>query len=650
MKLETEYWAGCYSGSFDLLSPDSFAHPAKMSGALCYRIIEHLEELGLLKPGMTILDPMGGTGITAICANAKGYRAVTVELEEKFVGFQRKNKEYAARKLGKPLDWTIIQGDSRKLSELLSEHCVTVTSPPYGDAISKQGGEISDDLKSFIGRSCGEARRYSHDPNNIGNLKDKPLTVMSPPYGDVMGRQSHEGASAHGKGIEPSASAHYGETQGNIGNEQAESYLSAMKLVYAEIAKVSDVCVVVTKNPTRAGKLRRLDSDTIALLKDCGYEILCQHKALLFTESEHQDLFGETHKKLRGRVSFFKRLSIAKGNVAASWEDILFAIKKDRCIPIEKIADASNLPITSILENVAASIETNLGGITANTVNENSFNGGDDITRTTDRPLGLGASGRVMVNTNRAIAIENPPNVMVNKTAGHKTAKPSLAFSTAGAKPKRNQRANHMLRADGEHIPRSTIPLRQVDLVDWLSAVNFVSQPGNYILISEKQLHDISFAVGADIAIGGEQSEKISFGLRVNRIEEGFVIDICTLMSCGDTVSLENSLIGGNCDVVVGHQDTRAFALFVTGTKFSFLLHCKSAINEASQGGGCHFNSNYTIKLINTQSERKLVTVSSPPYAGDVSASNSDLHPEKQQSKPAGRQYGDTPGQIGRLH
>ena len=273
MNCKDIFWKGCYSGSFDLISPDSFAHPAKMAPSLCYRIIEHLEELGLLKAGMTILDPMSGTGLTAICANAKGYRAVTIELEPKFIGFQQQNKEYAARKLGKPLDWTILQGDSRKLSELLSEHCVTVTSPPYGDI-----------------RICTTERM---------------------------------GIEASGK---RTTERKYGETEGNLGNS-GESYLRAMRLVYQQIALVSDVCVVVTKNPTRAGKLRKLDLDTIALLKDCGYEILCHHKALLFTESEHHDLFGTTHKKVKGRMSFFKRLSYQKGNAVAQWEDVIFAVK-----------------------------------------------------------------------------------------------------------------------------------------------------------------------------------------------------------------------------------------------------------------------------------------------------------------------------------
>ena len=418
MTCEPEIWKGCYSGTFDLLTPESFAHPAKMSPSLCFKIIEHLEELRLIKSGDTILDPMGGTGLTAICANAKGYKAVTVELEEKFIGFQKANKDYAGRKLGKPLDWAIIQGDSRKLSVLLAEHgVVTVTSPPYEEAIqdstkggidwlkcaegprpdkflptasqgskpmsygsakgnignlpakpltvvsppyaeSQSGGGIinegyqpkSDSGKKRWpeGRPPDKMSERTYAPEShgqaagqIGNLPDKPLTVVSPPYDgnysnkDRPRQQDIERMQAKGMKVNPESHDSkvmqfvYGETPGQISNEVLvqESYLSAMRLVYAEIAKVSDVCVVVTKNPTRAGALRRLDLDTVALLQEVGYSILCRHKALLFEESQTTDLFGVNHKKVKGRMSFFKRLSYQKGNAVAQWEDVIFAVK-----------------------------------------------------------------------------------------------------------------------------------------------------------------------------------------------------------------------------------------------------------------------------------------------------------------------------------
>lgn len=373
---DSQYWRGCYRGTFDLITPKSVAHPAKMSPALCFRIFSHLEELGLLKQGDTILDPMGGTGLTAICAGAKGYPAITVELEEKFVGFQKQNKGYAERKLHHALDWQILQGDSRKLSELLQgEGLRTVTSPPYADAQTGGGiavngyqgpkhtptdlvgkrsympdvhgtavgqignlkdiplkavtsppyGELANSKKNtgsnltkeeriaLHGARTGEVSegmRYSNNQNNIGNLPDRPLkSVTSPPY---EGDPGHHGNDLTGIRSDKKLLPDYGSSEGQIGDTQFESYLSAMQTVYSEIARVSDVLVVVLKNPTRAGKLRRLDLDSIRILEATGWKILCQHRALLFEELEQSTLFGEPEKKVKGRLSFLE-IILAKG-------------------------------------------------------------------------------------------------------------------------------------------------------------------------------------------------------------------------------------------------------------------------------------------------------------------------------------------------
>ncbi len=466
------YWYGCYRGTYDLIVPDSFAHPAKMAAPLCFRILEHLQELGLLEEGDIVLDPMAGTGMTNICAGAMGYSSISVELEEKFVSFQKENKEYAERKLYKSLDWQMIQGDSRQLSELLKDKgLVSVTSPPYSEAQSGGGisalmrGEGSYKLTTSLPGSCyqpaehsenpanianlkdtplkaitsppygeslnekknttsnlsreerlktaghnpkefmgGIARncqledgmRYSHDEDNIGNLPDKPLkSVMSPPYLDVEKRDRSIEASGekevdyvrgdhnisagyqgnpdnighlddkplksvmsppyedslieHSDKAEQEVinklgkaymtpgriashkrlqSGYADKSSDNVGNERGESYLEAMLQVYGEIAKVSDVLCVVVKNPTRNGRIRRLDQDTIKILELSGWKLYCQHRALLFEEMEQADFFNGSKKQVKGRLSFFKRLSWQKGNPVASWEDILVCVRK----------------------------------------------------------------------------------------------------------------------------------------------------------------------------------------------------------------------------------------------------------------------------------------------------------------------------------
>ena len=166
---------------------------------------------------------------------------------------------------------------------------------------------------------------YGEADNNIGNLHDKPLkTITSPPYEDIrICTTENQGIEASGERV---TNRKYGETEGNIGNS-GESYLDAMRVIYSEVGKVSDVLAIVLKNPTRAGKLRRLDLDSIRLLEETGWTIHCQHKALLFEELEQGGLFGESTKRVKGRLSFFKRLSWQKGNAVASWEDVIIATR-----------------------------------------------------------------------------------------------------------------------------------------------------------------------------------------------------------------------------------------------------------------------------------------------------------------------------------
>ncbi len=298
-----------------------------MAPGLSFRIFEHLKEIGWLKPNSLILDPLAGIGTTALVACSLGLKAITVELEPKFTYLSRKNKAYLEAKIHKTLDWTVLQGDSRKLSQILSEKgLVTIMSPPYGNQEIVPGSQTvrcKGSSLSYPESGVG----YSSNPSNIGNLVDKPLTVMSPPYesgghhGDAM--RSWGGQS---QGTQPQYREGYGDTVGQVKGD--ESYLSAMSQVYSEIAKVSNILVVVLKNPTRNGKLRRLDLDTLSLLKAGGWTIHCVHKAMLFEETEIQDLFGQSYKKVKGRMSFFKRLSYQKGQPVARWEDVIFAVRE----------------------------------------------------------------------------------------------------------------------------------------------------------------------------------------------------------------------------------------------------------------------------------------------------------------------------------
>jgi len=172
---------------------DAVSHPAKMNlNLLQYLVLNYTNE------GDVVLDPMAGTGATGVICALNGRNCIQVELEERFFRWMEQAKEKVEKtslltKKGKIFN---ICGDARKLSELLKEHeeevmCV-LFSPPYGDAISKQGGVCG---LSEIGISCKTAREYSEDVNNIGNLPIGEIEniLFSPPYS--LGHDSGDNAS-----------------------------------------------------------------------------------------------------------------------------------------------------------------------------------------------------------------------------------------------------------------------------------------------------------------------------------------------------------------------------------------------------------------------------------------------------------------------
>jgi hypothetical protein len=410
-------WHHCYSGSHDLWVADAYSHPAKMSVPLCHRILDHLEELGLLREGDTVLDFMAGIGTTLLVAGVRGYKARGIELEERFVSLCRQNIEYVGKRI--PIDATVIQGDARHLSDLLRERGVVgITSPPYAESLTgddrppeKQKIFRDQEIKrnrTYKGSAAGARNTYPTTPGQIGRLPDKPMKgIVSPPYQNIeigkgLNTKPPRAGSNDQAGRSPQAPSQtdttYSDNPDNIGNlpdrvvsitsppfadtvafgadnapewyrnkagklqadyghqklpyerrgflmgkealadrantgnigtfrDVSESYLDAMRQVYAEAYKVCDALAVVTKNPTRNGKLRRLDLDTIALLEEVGFTIRCHHRAILFEEHEQADLFGNVQKKVKGRLSFFKRLSYQKGSPVAQWEDVVVAVR-----------------------------------------------------------------------------------------------------------------------------------------------------------------------------------------------------------------------------------------------------------------------------------------------------------------------------------
>ena len=62
-------------------------------------------------------------------------------------------------------------------------------------------------------------------------------------------------------------------------------------------------------------------------MEQAGWKVVDYHRAILFQEMQQGDLFGSTRKKIKGRMSFFRRLAWAKGSPVVSYEHVIIAVR-----------------------------------------------------------------------------------------------------------------------------------------------------------------------------------------------------------------------------------------------------------------------------------------------------------------------------------
>ena len=239
----------------------------------------------------------------------------------------------------------------------------SVSSPPY---LMPEGGAKGIAVNGHTDDPTLAARQYKPENHGqaaaqIGNLRDPAgdidAVLSSPPWeNQTRGGVSAAAWSDPAKAAEISAARYrsgerkghpataqaiqaamerdaqhenYGEAPGQIGRERGETYCSAMLQVYRglwQVLRPGAVVALVTKNPVKDRKLRRLDLDTIRLMESAGpqgapgFTLLEHHHAML--SEEKFPLFPGTAK--RERKSFFKRLYERNGGIRVDWEDVLF--------------------------------------------------------------------------------------------------------------------------------------------------------------------------------------------------------------------------------------------------------------------------------------------------------------------------------------
>ena len=235
MKVST--WHNCYDGSWNgLIVPEAFSHPAKFAPGLIKRIFEHCLERGYIRKGDTVVDPFGGIGAGGIFAAPMGLKWIGNELEPKFVDLARDNFALHAH-AWEVMDYpqpVIIQGDSRRLSQVLREADLIATSPPFMDCHSVVPVEAharqvtSERVKSKI--------KYGGTNGQNGNLKAVSINAVctSPPYAESLNTEkdgidwekTHHGSrdKAHGKHGQCNYAIgrhNYSPNPANIGNLKA---------------------------------------------------------------------------------------------------------------------------------------------------------------------------------------------------------------------------------------------------------------------------------------------------------------------------------------------------------------------------------------------------------------------------------------------
>jgi len=187
---EPLYWHGCYGSDKAFkkyITPESYAHPAKMSFLLCERIFKHLEKLGLLRKNDVVCDFMSGSGRTNIIASLRGYNSIAMELEPHFIKMIQDNVTLTKKQINRNVNVKIIQGDARHLSEILTEQAVGIVSPPFLDSTltkdKKFIKKIEIEKRHGSRFQGGNIDGYSSNLQNIGNLRDKNIVgITSPPY------------------------------------------------------------------------------------------------------------------------------------------------------------------------------------------------------------------------------------------------------------------------------------------------------------------------------------------------------------------------------------------------------------------------------------------------------------------------------------
>jgi hypothetical protein len=150
--------------------------------------------------------------------------------------------------------------------------------------------------------------------------------VGSPPFCQSEPCQDDNFRLNDGRKAPPQGQGGYGQTPGQLGREQGETFWSAAQQIVSEchkILKPQGFAIWVCKRFVRKGEIVEFSQDWTRLCESSGFKVVCWHKAMLVKETVQDDLFGGKIIKKVERKSFFRRLAEAKNSPRIDWEDVI---------------------------------------------------------------------------------------------------------------------------------------------------------------------------------------------------------------------------------------------------------------------------------------------------------------------------------------
>ena len=325
--MNREDWNGCYSGGWQAapLVAEAYSHPAKVSFTLADRIYRHMLAEGWLSPGDVVVDPFGGVGGFAFHAALYGMHFRGVELEQKFVDLGNQNidlwRDRYAPHFPNYGTATLVQGDSRRLVEVVTGAAGVVSSPPYSEA--RIGG-----LESMR-RSNDAIGDYGTTPGQLGAM---PAGVVTSPPFEASLQSKDELFNAETRPGRTMQVATYGSDPGNIGNNTGDTFWGAAATIVEqcyEILKPGGYAAFVTGDFVRNKKRVPFGEQWLALCEACGFEPVLwavAHKSEY--NGTQRSMFGDDVELTKTRVSFFRRLANQNNpDAAITNEDVIFVRK-----------------------------------------------------------------------------------------------------------------------------------------------------------------------------------------------------------------------------------------------------------------------------------------------------------------------------------